>query len=150
MHVFESILQQRAEKKYYCSKEDKNMIQCLWQRPVFLCWKVWQLFSSKKDRLLLSEVTRVRNKKITWDLTIHPADTYGLKYGHKEQTHPAGSVRVKQLEDVHPSLRGRDRCQFSVTDTERASSSVTSHQIWNESGVLDLVVRGWGHSDKLM
>lgn len=48
-------------------------------------------------------------------LTVHPADANGLKYGHKQQTHPAGSVRVKQLEDVHPSLIGRDRCQFPVT-----------------------------------
>lgn len=47
-------------------------------------------------------------------LTIHPADAYGLKYGYEQQTHPAGSIRIKQLEDVHPSLTRQDKCQFPV------------------------------------
>lgn len=70
---------------------------------------------------------------IGWDfyLTVHPADTYRLKYGYKQQTHPAGSVRVKQLEDVHPSLMGWDRCQFSVKTSLWALHR--SHQIWNTS-----------------
>lgn len=68
-------------------------------------------------------------------LTVHPADTYGLKYGHEQQTHPAGSVRVEQLEDVHPSLIGQDRCQFSVAATTWASDSggymkYEIHQEW--------------------
>lgn len=49
-------------------------------------------------------------------LTVNPADANGLEYGHEQQTHPAGGVRVKELEDVHPPLIGRDRCQFAARD----------------------------------
>lgn len=51
-----------------------------------------------------------------WSLTVNPADTNRLEYGHEQQTHPAGGVRVKELEDVHPPLIGRDRCQFGARD----------------------------------
>ena len=39
-------------------------------------------------------------------LTIHPADADALEDGHKEKAHSAGSVGVKELEDVHTALRG--------------------------------------------
>lgn len=74
-------------------------------------------------------------------LTIHPADTYGLKYGDKQQAHPAGSVRVKQLKDVHPPLIGRDRCQLSATAGTRTNDAL--NHIWSESGKLDLAC--WSH-----
>lgn len=40
-------------------------------------------------------------------LTIHPADADTLEDGHKEKAHPAGSVGVEELEDVHTALQSR-------------------------------------------
>lgn len=56
-------------------------------------------------------------------LTVHPADANGLEYGHEQQTHPAGGVRVEELEDVHPPLVGGDRCQSAARRTPPTHTS---------------------------
>lgn len=40
-------------------------------------------------------------------LTVNPGDADRLEDSYKEQTHAARCVIVKQLEDVHPTLRER-------------------------------------------
>lgn len=42
--------------------------------------------------------------KVEECLTVDPSDADGLKDGHKQQTHPAGGVRVEQLEHIHSTL----------------------------------------------
>lgn len=37
-------------------------------------------------------------------LTIDPGDAESLKDGHKEQAHATGSIVIKELEDIHPTL----------------------------------------------
>lgn len=88
-------------------------------------------YVSCSDDRRQTEVTRLRNGKQNCCLTIHPANTDGLKYGYKQQTHPAGSIWVKQLEDVHPSLIEWDRCQFSFKASKWASDR--PHQMGNGS-----------------
>lgn len=46
------------------------------------------------------------NGSLFYTLTINPSDAHSLKNGHKEQTHPAGRIVVKELEDVHAPLSG--------------------------------------------
>lgn len=106
----------------------RNIIAVLKTWWFLQCCNLWQLPSWQKtnDCNLKRQEGEVKWKteKHCFDisrcigqnsyLTIHPADAYGLKYGYEQQTHPAGSIRIKQLEDVHPSLTRQDKCQFPV------------------------------------
>lgn len=101
------------------------------QQPFLQRWNVWQVFTSwsvisdDKGEELNAFFFELSSYILAgqWYLTVHPADADGLKYGHKQQTHPTGSIWVEQLEDIHPSLIGQDKCYFSVSE----SNFVDSH-----------------------
>lgn len=43
-------------------------------------------------------------------LTIDPCNAHSLKDGHEKETHAAGCIVIKQLEDIHaPLQRERDK-----------------------------------------
>lgn len=74
-----------------------------------------------------------------WSLTVNPADTNRLEYGHEQQTHPAGGVRIKELEDVHPALIGRDRCQFGC----QRRTSFKYESVWKSETGLETCHKTW-------
>lgn len=54
--------------------------------------------------LFQCDVPTVWNINVKDVFTIDPANADRLKDGHKKQTHPAGSVGIKQLEHIHATL----------------------------------------------
>lgn len=55
------------------------------------------------------DVPTVWNINVKDGFTIDPANTDGLKDGHKKQTHPTGSIGIEQLEHVHATLTAEEK-----------------------------------------
>lgn len=122
--VYMSLFTSRGQRRNIIAGERCEHVITLFVlncKAASLRWKEWNANSSSHSCVAQDQY-----------LTVDPADTNGLKYGHKQQTHPAGSVRVKELEDVHPSLIGRDRCQFCCQRLQMSTRHNLSN-IWNAS-----------------
>lgn len=65
-------------------------------------------------------------------LTIDPGDAESLEDGHKEQAHATGSIVIKELEDIHPTLGRAKRAARRGGEGERGKESGTGQELQPE------------------
>lgn len=66
------------------------------------------------------DVPTVWNIEMEEGFTVDPADADGLKDGHKKQTHPTGSIGIKQLEHIHSTLTMQENRTLEIKWGEKS------------------------------
>lgn len=65
-------------------------------------------------------------------LTVHPSYTDDFKNGHEEQAGATGSIVIKELEDIHPTLGRAKRAARRGGEGERGKESGTGQELQPE------------------